>query len=616
MAQEPPDTQLLWRLLEEAPAAVYVYDPDDRFVYVNRRFEAIFGRPQSEFLGCHPVEVFERPVAEAMVANNAAVRDGERQLFEERVLHGPGGEEHTYATEKWALADGQVAGISIDVTAERRATSALQRRDAILEAIAASAADMISVHELDTGRLMWISDGVRELTGYEPDALVGTTPADWVAYEQPDAMVRHHAEGARAGRPERSVQQITRRDGSSRWVEVHTQPVTVGSGEARTRVSVAITRDVGERHEREAGLRQAADEHRADADLYERMLRTVTDPIVVEDCETGRTVFTNSTMADALTTVTEPTTWREGDLARYAREQLTRSGDSARVEAFFPRRDGPPYPVEILVQGLSHRGRDLAVGIARDMTAQQAARDRIEEALEREHQAVVRLRQVDELRTRMLTSISHEVRTPLTTIHGIAHTLGRRHDLEPSLVDTLLDRLGANTERLDDLLTGLLDLGESSHETDLGVLTSTDVAAQVRNVADRVGLDDDLIRLELHPVTAAVDVAKFRAIVTHLLDNVRRHTPPGTAVVVELAQQGEEVRLTVHDDGPGIPAELHARVFEPFERFTHARQEHSPGAGLGLSLVQLYARLHGGRCELDPEGGGGATFRVVLPTGT
>jgi len=603
---------LLRRLLEGAPLAVYVYDEDDRFTYVNARFGEIFEQPPAGFIGRHPEEVFDAEIAADLVANNARVRQGGRQLFHEQVPHGPDGELHTYATEKFGLSDGQVAGVSIDVTTEHQSTRALRRSDVILEAIAASAADMISVHELETGELRWISEGVRELLGYEPDVLVGTMPRDWIAYDNPQAMVRRHAEGGRAGRAERSVQQITRRDGTTTWVEVHTQPVAVTTEEGEVHVSVAITRDVGERHEREQDLREEVETHQADVDLYEHVLRSVTDPIIIEDLRTGSTVFTNSTMAEAMSSDAEDGAWHEGDLAKHVREEL--GGDeAARIDATFRHEDGRSFPVEVLVQRLVHRDRDLAIGIARDTSAQKAAQARAEDALEREQEALERLQAVDELRTRMVTSISHEVRTPLTIIHGIAHTLQRGPELDPQITATLLERLAANTTRLDGLLGGLLDLSSASEDATRFVLEEADLGDAVRDVVERVGLPDDCVRLDLAQVRAAVDVAKFRAIVTNLLDNVRRHTPPGTEVRLELACEGDEVVLAVSDNGPGIPAELHSRVFEPFERFTDAAQDHSPGVGLGLPLVQLYARLHGGRCELAPADGAGTSFRVVLP---
>lgn len=610
----PGGGRLLREILDGAPAAVYVYDEDDRFAYVNQRFESIFGRPTEAFLGHCPNEVFPVGVAAELVRNNAAVRRGGRQSFVERVPHVDDGELHVYATEKFLVGAGFVAGISIDVTAEHRASSVARDQDVVLQAIAASTGDMISVHDVDTGRVRWISDGVRELLGYDPSLLVGTLPDDWTAYEDPRALVRRHGEEARAGRPERSVQQVRRADGSETWFEVHTQPVAVPVADDDVSwVTVAITRDVSERHRRERGLEAAVDAHLADLRLYERVLRCVSDPIAIEDLETGSAVFVNSPVAEAMTSRHDDSGWHEGDIAQHVREHADGEDGFARVASRFRHEDGREFPVEILVQRLRHEGRELGVGIARDMSEQETARRQLAAALEREQEATARLLAVDDLRSKMVTGISHEVRTPLTVIHGIAHTLRRGADLGEETTNTLLERLGAATLRLDELLASFLDLGQAQAEPEELHLGTVDLRDEVLRAVGDSDLDGEVISVDVDEVRARVDADKFRRVVRELLDNAHRHSPAGTSVEVRLCRDGQTAVLEVADQGPGIPREVRDRIFEPFERFTQPSDEHSPGVGLGLSVARLYARLHGGSCELVDGHAGGARFRVVLP---
>ena len=103
--------------------------------------------------------------------------------------------------------------------------------------------------------------------------------------------------------------------------------------------------------------------------------------------------------------------------------------------------------------------------------------------------------------------------------------------------------------------------------------------------------------------------------VTNLINNARRHTPAGTTVTIGARPrpgEGEDVRITVHDDGPGVPDGLRGRVFERFTRGDTSRTRASGGAGLGLSLVRAIAGAHGGSAALDSRPGD-TTFTISLP---
>lgn len=99
-------------------------------------------------------------------------------------------------------------------------------------------------------------------------------------------------------------------------------------------------------------------------------------------------------------------------------------------------------------------------------------------------------------------------------------------------------------------------------------------------------------------------------VVDNLLRNALKHTPAGTNVWVRTEAPA---RLIVEDDGPGVPGELHARIFEPFQQGPGQLDRHSPGTGIGLSLTQRIVGLHNGEVALTERPGGGARFVVELP---
>ena len=230
-------------------------------------------------------------------------------------------------------------------------------------------------------------------------------------------------------------------------------------------------------------------------------------------------------------------------------------------------------------------------------------------------EAAERLQALDEMKNMFLDAVSHELRTPLSAVLGIALTL-RREDvhLDPDDAKDLIERLATNARKLERLLSDLLDLDRLARGIVEPNRRPTDVAQLVGRIArDAEGLQDRPVTLELEPVTVAIDPAKVERIVENLLANTARHTSPGTEIWVRVAPHDGGVLIVVEDNGEGVPQPLREAVFEPFHQGPQ-RSPHSPGVGIGLSLVARFAELHGGRAWVEERPGGGASFRVFLPS--
>ena len=131
-----------------------------------------------------------------------------------------------------------------------------------------------------------------------------------------------------------------------------------------------------------------------------------------------------------------------------------------------------------------------------------------------------------------------------------------------------------------------------------------------RVVADTVQLADHPVRIRADAVLVEVDPGKVERVVENLLTNAARHTPSGTAVLIEIEARAEGIELVVEDDGPGVPDELKDVLFEPFRQ---GEASSGRGMGIGLSLVQRFAELHGGSAHVEDATTGGARFVVELP---
>jgi two-component system sensor histidine kinase/response regulator len=235
-------------------------------------------------------------------------------------------------------------------------------------------------------------------------------------------------------------------------------------------------------------------------------------------------------------------------------------------------------------------------------------------AFQRERDAAERLRTLDELKDTFLTAVSHELRTPLTSIRGFAATLIDHHDdLDTPRQLRLLERLAANVERLDVLLRELLDLNRLRSGSIAAHIRTVDVTELVGEAVARTaaGLGAHRVVVDCQLGSARLDPLLVGRILDNLLHNAARHTPTGSTVRVGAKAVEGGVLLVVEDDGPGVPVELREAIFSPFHHGPTA-QKHSPGTGVGLSLVARFATLHGGSAWVEESSEGGASFRVLL----
>ncbi|MFF9818447.1 sensor histidine kinase [Streptomyces sp. NPDC014006] len=233
----------------------------------------------------------------------------------------------------------------------------------------------------------------------------------------------------------------------------------------------------------------------------------------------------------------------------------------------------------------------------------------VEDALTKRHAGEERLR-------RFAADASHELRTPVASVRGHAELALLHPGPVPPEISRALERIAAESSRMGEmvdemLLLARLDAGRplESRPVDLTRLVLDAVTdARAAGPGHRWTLD-----LPEEPVTVTGDAHRLHQVLANLLANARGHTPPGTKVTVSLTSDGPDAVLTVHDDGPGIPADLQPDVFERFTRADH-RRTRTPGggAGLGLSIVSAVTKAHGGSVEVESRAGS-TVFRVRIP---
>jgi signal transduction histidine kinase len=222
------------------------------------------------------------------------------------------------------------------------------------------------------------------------------------------------------------------------------------------------------------------------------------------------------------------------------------------------------------------------------------------------------LREMNAVKDTLLHAVSHDLKGPLAGILGAMQTIRRDDELhltadEREALYQVIEHSGRKMNRLID---DLLDLDRIDRGKVHPQRKPTDVGALARRVvAETTQLADHPVRVDADAATVEVDPGKVERVIENLLMNAARHTPPGTAVLVGIAIRPDGIEIVVEDDGPGVPDELKDVLFEPFRQ----GEGSSGGMGIGLSLVQRFAELHGGSARVEDAPAGGARFVVSLP---
>jgi signal transduction histidine kinase len=237
------------------------------------------------------------------------------------------------------------------------------------------------------------------------------------------------------------------------------------------------------------------------------------------------------------------------------------------------------------------------------------------EQARRERELLSRVQTMLSAQRQLLADTSHELRTPLTTVRGNLDLL--TGDLPSGERAEVLVETRQEVDRMSRLVRDLLLLaerGEASNQPVERVPVRLDLL--VGQVVERVAGPADAARvhLELEPVTVQADEDLLRQLVGNLVENALRHASAAAgAVQIRLERQPPRARLTVEDDGPGLPPHALERVFDRFFRVDRARSRAQGGTGLGLAIVRHVAEAHGGRVWAENRQPHGARFSVLLP---
>jgi len=276
--------------------------------------------------------------------------------------------------------------------------------------------------------------------------------------------------------------------------------------------------------------------------------------------------------------------------------------------------DHPQILALVRAPGRAPRREEIELKDGRVVNAQRTPIEGVGQAVVM--QDITHLKELDRIKSEFVTTVSHDLRSPLTAILGYVDLIGRTGEVSEQQRE-FIQRVRTSVEHITALISDLLDLGrieaglDSARETTPLPSLARYAVETLRGAAEhrKLTLETDLPE-DLPMVTG--DPIRLRQMIANLLENAIKYTPPGGRVRIEALAEADQVILRIVDNGPGIPPAEQPYLFDKFFRASNVPEDVA-GTGLGLSIVKSIVDSHDGRIWVESALGKGSRFTVVLP---
>ena len=615
------------RVLRSLPGLILVLRPDARFTIVDASDaylrathtlrERIVGRPLFEVFPANPDHAVAEAAARLSASLGRAIDTGVPDTLNDGRYDIPAPASGGGFEERWwrpvnipvAGEDGRVVLIVHqveDVTELHRLVRQELRASEILESIT----EGFLLLDRDW-RFTYLNREGSRILGAAPEEVLGRTL--WEAYPGLEGTeFERHYRSAMEGRQTAAFTAFYA--GHQRWYEVHVYP-------SRDGVAVYFRNVTAQRQVESERLRLAEESDRQRR-IHEVVLSNTPDLVFTFDLQ-HRFTYANEALttmwgiplAEALGKTTRELGYPEWQADMHDREieEVIATRKPIHGEVPFTGATGRRVWDYIFAPVIGPGGDVVAIaGTARDTTE----RRETDEAMA-EHSR--RLQQADRAKDEFIATLSHELRNPLAPLRNAVALMRMDGNVDPrtAAVVAMMERQVNHLVRLVD---DLLEISRVTRGDFTLRLERTQLAGIVRNAietsapvveAHRHALD---VSLPDAPVWVDADAVRLAQVVSNLLDNAAKYTPPGGRIEVRLERKDDEAIVRVRDNGPGIEPAARERIFEMFNRGDRAAMLGEGGLGIGLALSRRLAEMHGGRLEVESEGGGrGSEFRVCVP---
>jgi PAS domain S-box-containing protein len=619
-------------LVENAAAGVYMVNNNFQFIYNNTTFADILQYTVDELNGLDFRKILTQE-SRAMVADYYQKRQQGQKVptqYETQVLRKDG-------EPRWVQISASVIhnvaggpftiGQMLDIHDQKMAEDALRASEEKLQALLQHSTDIVSILDKQ-GNLIYNSPAGTRIHGYSAEEFATTNTLDLIHPDDRDAVRASYAKLFMHPNQTQTIQyRYASKNGNYIWMEavasnLYDHPAINGI--------VANSRDISARKKAEQELTQYREKLedlvaertaklKASESLLRRIVESISEGIIILD-EAYRITFWNGAMEkvsrEKREDVVGKVIWEEfPHLVEQSVDNMMRQAMAGntihREDIPFYLADGTTgFTTETYLPVFGENGRNRVVGVVRDITDRKQKEDTLRATNEQ-------LKEMDTLKTKFISDISHELRTPITNLNLYLDLLTRGRPEKRAQYETVIRQ---QSERLIDLLAGILDFSNVSSETQpqTGLLDFNKIISQ--SVADyQETAQQKALALTFTPAPSLPQItgvdAQLKLMIDNLVANAINYTMRGSITVsTKLSAENEFICLQVTDTGIGMNEVELQNCFASFYRGSRIAQFNTtPGAGMGLAVVKEIVAHHDGRVEVMSKLEQGTTFTIYLP---
>lgn len=611
-------------ILESIPDAFMRLDQQWRFVYVNAEYERSFKRSRESQIGKSFWDEWPDAVG-SLVETEFRRAITERRPIEFENYYAPF--DRWYALKACPTANKELAVFVQDITNRKQAEDAMRASEQRFRLAAEAVNAIIYDYDVLSGRVDR-TEGLFRVLGYRPEEVPATVDWWWKQLHPEDLKELQtkfppHAPLA-VGRGETRYR-VRHKDGH--YVCVSDRSIAVQDDSGRIVRQVGCTTDITTQVEAEQELRASERREQERATELETVLRATPTPIWIAHDRACQYITGN------------PASYRLLEMAEKQNISATGPAPAVQKRGFREYRNGVPVPVNELpmqvaaTHGVSVNGVELTLvfenGHVRTIYGNAAplwepdgtVRGSIAAFMDITaiKEAEKRLRETDRRKDEFLATLAHELRNPLAPISNAVEFLKAKASTEPSFAWGL-GVIGRQVQTMARLLEDLLDVSRISRNKLALRKERIDLMAVIQRAVETsrpvidIGGHELSISLPHEPVMLEADPVRLAQVFSNLLNNAAKYTPGGGHIRLTATRDGNDITVSIKDDGIGISAEMLPRLFQIFSQAEPALERSQGGLGIGLSLVRGLVELHGGRIEAQSDGPGhGSEFIIRLP---
>jgi len=595
-------------LIDHFPGAVFLYNEDLRCVLTGGEALEEVGMNAEEIEGAIPRERYPPEIADPLEDRLQAALSGEQSVMEQSY------QGRHFRIETLPIQEGETCmAVSVDITERKKAQQALKRSQERLTMALEGGEIGTWDWDLETGEVIFNRQWA-EMLGYTRQEL-DFHFSTWEALVHPEdlpramTMLDKYIQGDRdTYNPEIRMQT---KSGDWKWIQTIGKVIDRDESGEMTRAA-GIHLDIDERKKAERELRRSEQRFRKIFENAAIGIAIVNDegwPLRANPALQSMLGYSEEELrALHFSEVTHPDDI-EKDLGLF--EELNEEErDEYQIDKRYVRKDGEVFWGRLIVSRLDLDDGTKHVSLVENISEQKQHERAIRQAKDEAEEAA-------RLKSIMLANMSHEVRTPLTSMIGLSGLLTKQLEGRAAKLARLIQKSG---KRLEETMESALQLSQLEAGSYTPAHTTLSLPSLARRIVDEFELDakDSGVSLQVEtpgkPTEAYVDEMAVRRVISNLVDNAIKFTPENGHVTIRTyAKDSNMVTVEVEDTGVGISEEALPRIFQAFQQESEGLTREYEGVGLGLSIVRKLVEALGGRIEVDTEKGRGTCMSVHLP---